>query len=183
MFRPAFGCCNLQLGFRKKQKTETSRNRPKFGKRKSRFHYLWLQAPESWSKYTTLMQILLLQGMQLGPYKFLTSSMIQTWDLSLCLFLNLKYDDLYRSATTAGLLIQFWWNNFFPSTVLLVSVSFFGLLLISHWLILLESQSFNCPSFLLVSFIGGGESAHFLKRPRISIQFQIFIIPKHKLHI
>ena len=29
-------------------------------------------------------------------------SVIRTWDLSLCLYLNLKHDDLDRSATTAG---------------------------------------------------------------------------------
>ena len=31
---------------------------------------------------------------------------IQTWDLSICLYLNLKHGDLYCSATTAGL--QYW---------------------------------------------------------------------------
>ena len=31
---------------------------------------------------------------------------IQTWDLSICLYLNLKHGDLYRSATTASL--QYW---------------------------------------------------------------------------
>ena len=37
--------------------------------------------------------------------KLFASSGIQTWDLRLCLYLNLKYDDLDSSATKAGLLM------------------------------------------------------------------------------